>query len=257
MRRKHFVRANQRPLGQRYKVRELLLCVGGVYFQRSAASVWAAAAMASKCLKASFSSGSLKSPSKAGAGSARMSTVYSSSSCRLPSLSRGARSFSVCSAGLGRSKYRVSSCLPALCLPPGGFATSYSMAGGWFGESILTGNEKETMQSLNDRLASYLEKVHQLEQENASLESRIREWCEQQVPYMCPDYQSYFRTMEELQKKVSGFRSRSYIMCESSLAPTGNFGREQSLFISLASFVLLGNLSPIYQSGTLKARLVK
>lgn len=86
----------------------------------------------------------------------------------------------------------------------GGFATSYGMGGGWFGEGILTGNEKETMQSLNDRLASYLEKVRQLEQENASLESRIREWCEQQVPYMCPDYQSYFRTMEELQKKVCG-----------------------------------------------------
>lgn len=133
-----------------------------------------------------------------------MSSMYSSSSCKLPSPSRGPRSFSVCSAGLGRGNYRVSSCLPALCLPTGGFTTSYGMGGGWFGEGILTGNEKETMQSLNDRLASYLEKVRQLEQENASLESRIREWCEQQVPYMCPDYQSYFRTMEELQKKVSG-----------------------------------------------------
>ncbi|XP_005087420.1 keratin, type I cuticular Ha5 [Mesocricetus auratus] len=158
--------------------------------------------MASKCLKASFSSGSLKSPGKAGGGSTRTSTMYSSSSCKLPSLSRGARSFSVCSAGLGKNNYRISSCLPALCLPSGGFATSYSTGGGWFGEGILTGNEKETMQVLNDRLASYLEKVRQLEQENASLESRIREWCEQQVPYMCPDYQSYFRTMEELQKKT-------------------------------------------------------
>ncbi|CAO2645292.1 Keratin, type I cuticular Ha5 [Lemmus lemmus] len=128
--------------------------------------------------------------------------MYSSSSCKLPSLSRGTRSFSVCSAGLGRNSYKVSSCLPALGLPSGGFSTSYSIGGGWFGEGILTGNEKETMQVLNDRLASYLEKVRQLEQENASLESRIREWCEQQVPYMCPDYQSYFRTMEELQKKT-------------------------------------------------------
>ncbi|KAG3268977.1 hypothetical protein H1C71_021893 [Ictidomys tridecemlineatus] len=158
--------------------------------------------MASKCLKASFSSGSLKSPGGTGGGSSRVSTIYSSSSCKLPSLSRGARSFSVCTAGLGRSSSRASGGLPALCLPTGGFAASYSMGGGWFGEGILTGNEKETMQSLNDRLASYLEKVRQLEQENASLESRIREWCEQQVPYMCPDYQSYFRTIEELQKKT-------------------------------------------------------
>ncbi|EPQ05015.1 Keratin, type I cuticular Ha5 [Myotis brandtii] len=158
--------------------------------------------MASKCLKASFSSGSLKGLGGAHGGSPRMSTVYSSSSCKLPSLSRGARSFSTCSAGLGRSSCRAASCLPALCLPSGGFATSYSVGGGWFREGILTGSEKETMQFLNDRLASYLEKVRQLEQENASLESRIREWCEQQVPYLCPDYQSHFRTIEELQKKT-------------------------------------------------------
>ncbi|XP_014646176.1 PREDICTED: keratin, type I cuticular Ha5 isoform X2 [Ceratotherium simum simum] len=158
--------------------------------------------MASKCLKASFSSASLKGPGGTWGGSARVSTMYSSSSCKLPSLSRGPHSFSACSAGLGRSSCRAASCLPALCLPSGGFATSYSTGGGWFGEGILTGNEKETMQSLNDRLASYLEKVCQLERENAELESRIREWCEQQVPFLCPDYQSYFRTIEELQKKT-------------------------------------------------------
>ncbi|XP_006832690.1 PREDICTED: keratin, type I cuticular Ha5 [Chrysochloris asiatica] len=149
--------------------------------------------MASKCLKASFSSRSLKGLGGAGGGSG--------SSSKLPSLSRGVQGFSACSAGLTRSSCRAASCLPALCLPAGGFATSYSVGGGWFGEGILNGNEKETMQFLNDRLANYLEKVRQLEQENAELEGRIREWCEQQVPYMCPDYQSYFRTIEELQKK--------------------------------------------------------
>lgn len=114
------------------------------------------------------------------------------------------------------------------------------------------------MQVLNDRLASYLEKVRQLEQENASLESRIREWCEQQVPYMCPDYQSYFRTMEELQKKVSDLEwSRSRDVCHRSLDPTGNFWRKQSFFVSVASSSLSDDLSPVYQMRTLKARLVK
>ena len=60
------------------------------------------------------------------------------------------------------------------------------------------------MQFLNDRLASYLEKVRQLERENAELESRIREWYESQAPYICPDYQRYFKTIEELQQKVPG-----------------------------------------------------
>ena len=90
------------------------------------------------------------------------------------------------------------------------------------------------MQFLNDRLASYLEKVRQLERENAELESRIREWCERQVPYLCPDYQSYFQTIEELQKKVRGSetepgatstslvtlqRSQSLVASAASLAP--------------------------------------
>ena len=60
------------------------------------------------------------------------------------------------------------------------------------------------MQFLNDRLASYLEKVRQLERENAELESRILERSQQQEPLVCPNYQSYFRTIEELQQKVRG-----------------------------------------------------
>ncbi|XP_004685017.1 PREDICTED: keratin, type I cuticular Ha1 [Condylura cristata] len=73
---------------------------------------------------------------------------------------------------------------------------------GWLCEGAFNGNEKETMQFLNDRLASYLEKVRQLERENAELEGRIQEYCQQQVPYVCPNYQSYFRTIEELQQKI-------------------------------------------------------
>ncbi|XP_011379576.1 keratin, type I cuticular Ha3-I [Pteropus vampyrus] len=73
---------------------------------------------------------------------------------------------------------------------------------GWFCEGSFNGSEKETMQFLNDRLASYLEKVRQLERENAELESLIQERCQQQEPLMCSSYQSYFRTIEELQQKI-------------------------------------------------------
>lgn len=65
------------------------------------------------------------------------------------------------------------------------------------------------MQFLNDRLASYMEKVRQLERENAELECRIQERNQQQDPLVCPAYQAYFRTIEELQQKVSGTGTHS------------------------------------------------
>ncbi|XP_036738746.1 keratin, type I cuticular Ha1-like [Manis pentadactyla] len=90
-----------------------------------------------------------------------------------------------------------SSILPGACNIPANVGSC-----GWFCEGAFNGSEKETMQFLNDRLASYLEKVRQLERENAELENRIRERCQQQEPFVCPNYQSYFRTIEELQQKI-------------------------------------------------------
>ncbi|KAM9596921.1 keratin, type I cuticular Ha3-I-like [Trichechus inunguis] len=90
-----------------------------------------------------------------------------------------------------------SSTLPGACNIPANVGSC-----NWFCEGSFNGNEKETMQFLNDRLASYLEKVQQLERENVELESRIHEWCQRQEPYVCPNYQSYFQTIEELQQKI-------------------------------------------------------
>ncbi|XP_014446158.2 keratin, type I cuticular Ha2 [Tupaia chinensis] len=102
--------------------------------------------------------------------------------------------------------YRPAGCssktyLPSSCRPTSGITSTMGTCN-WFCEGTFNGNEKETMQSLNDRLASYLEKVRQLEQDNANLENKIQEACQSQVLTMCPDYQSYFRTIEELQQKV-------------------------------------------------------
>lgn len=63
-------------------------------------------------------------------------------------------------------------------------------------------NEKETMQILNDRLASYLEKVRSLEEENSQIERKIREWYDKQVPYTSPDFNPYFKNIEDVQNKV-------------------------------------------------------
>uniref|UniRef100_A0A8B9CFG1 IF rod domain-containing protein n=1 Tax=Anser brachyrhynchus TaxID=132585 RepID=A0A8B9CFG1_9AVES len=80
----------------------------------------------------------------------------------------------------------------------GGFAGSFGMGG----DALLSGNEKVTMQNLNDRLASYLDKVRRLEEENAQLEHHIREWYRKQAPTVSKDYSSYYQTIEQLQNQI-------------------------------------------------------
>ncbi|KFP45103.1 Keratin, type I cytoskeletal 42, partial [Chlamydotis macqueenii] len=67
---------------------------------------------------------------------------------------------------------------------------------------LLAGNEKSTMQNLNERLASYLEKVRSLEKANSRIEQQIKEWHEKNTADVRHDYSSYFKTIEDLQNKV-------------------------------------------------------
>ncbi|XP_040002100.1 keratin 98 [Xiphias gladius] len=62
-------------------------------------------------------------------------------------------------------------------------------------------NEKATMQNLNDRLASYLEKVRSLEKENDSLDKKIREWYQSRT-VISHDYTSYFAIIDDLKDKI-------------------------------------------------------
>ncbi|XP_073428764.1 keratin, type I cytoskeletal 12-like isoform X1 [Dendrobates tinctorius] len=84
-------------------------------------------------------------------------------------------------------------------------------AGGGFGgggsSGIFASNEKQTMQNLNDRLASYLDKVKALEGANADLEQKIREWYEKQRPGSttgdgAADYSKYDPIIEDLRNKI-------------------------------------------------------
>ncbi|XP_076399488.1 keratin, type I cytoskeletal 10 isoform X1 [Peromyscus maniculatus bairdii] len=83
----------------------------------------------------------------------------------------------------------------------GGFGGGYGGDGG----GLLSGNEKVTMQNLNDRLASYMDKVRALEESNYELEGKIKEWYEkhgnssQREPR---DYSKYYQTIEELKNQI-------------------------------------------------------
>ncbi|XP_032354006.1 keratin, type I cytoskeletal 17 isoform X1 [Camelus ferus] len=141
-----------------------------------------------------FSSSSIKGSSGLGGGSSR-------TSCRLAG-SLGAGSCRLGSAGglgsaLGGSSY--SSCYS--------FGSGGGLGGGYgsgFGgvEGLLVGGEKATMQNLNDRLASYLDKVRALEEANADLEVKIRDWYQRQAPGPARDYSPYYQTIEDLKNKI-------------------------------------------------------
>ncbi|XP_039729725.1 keratin, type I cytoskeletal 20 [Pteropus medius] len=82
----------------------------------------------------------------------------------------------------------------------GGHGTRISNSRHWVNcgnGDLLFGNEKTTMQNLNDRLASQLEKVQTLEPFNSKLELKIKRWYEKDAPSTNRDYSAYYRQIEE------------------------------------------------------------
>ncbi|XP_030151390.1 keratin, type I cytoskeletal 16 [Lynx canadensis] len=180
------------------------------------------------CSRQFTSSSSMKGSCGIGGGSSRMSSVLAGGSCRAPSAY----------GGLSVSSSRYSS--GGACGLGGGYGGGFSSSsgfggalgsgfgggyggglgggfggglgagfGGGFGAGfgggdggLLSGNEKLTMQNLNDRLASYLDKVRALEEANAELEVKIRDWYQRQRPSEVKDYSPYFKTIEDLRNKI-------------------------------------------------------
>ncbi|KAK7805651.1 hypothetical protein U0070_009800, partial [Myodes glareolus] len=169
------------------------------------------------------SSSSMKGSCGMGGGSSRISSVLTGGSCRAPSTYGGltvssSRFSSGGAYGMGSSY-------------GGGFSSSSSFGGGYGGgigggfggglgggfgggfggglgggfgggDGLLVGSEKVTMQNLNDRLASYLDKVRALEEANTDLEVKIRDWYQRQRPAEIKDYSPFFKTIEDLKSKI-------------------------------------------------------
>ncbi|XP_007907608.1 keratin, type I cytoskeletal 19 [Callorhinchus milii] len=91
------------------------------------------------------------------------------------------RAISVYNIGANRGK-RISSA-------GGSWNASYASLGGDAG--ILCNDEKQTMQNLNARLSSYMEKVRSLEKSNRQLEFQIHEFYEKKAPVSTKDLTVY------------------------------------------------------------------
>ncbi|XP_052374605.1 location of vulva defective 1-like isoform X2 [Oncorhynchus keta] len=98
----------------------------------------------------------------------------------------------------------------SICSGEGGYGTRISME---YASSIpvsvtnvsnsLCLNERENMQDLNDRFASYLEKVHQLEAANAQLELQIKEHLESSSLGARKDMGRHLGMIDNLRNQIS------------------------------------------------------
>ncbi|XP_029996704.1 keratin 98 [Sphaeramia orbicularis] len=97
--------------------------------------------------------------------------------------------------GAGGRGTRISTATSQVSYSPGGF----NLADGL--DLHVGANEKATMQNLNDRLASYLEKVRTLEKENDRLDKQIRDWYQSRT-VISHDYTHYFAIIDDLKDKI-------------------------------------------------------
>ncbi|XP_060883245.1 keratin, type I cytoskeletal 13-like [Labrus mixtus] len=110
-------------------------------------------------------------------------------------------------AGAGGSGVRISSMSAPRSFSSAGAGFSASGAGGNAGFNLadavdISDNKKMAMQNLNDRLATYLDKVRKLEAANSDLELKIRQFLEKKTRPEGHDCTAFKVSISDLQDKI-------------------------------------------------------